>query len=61
MRELIRDPEPAGFMDLGGKESHRKFVHPKIRKPVGKSGYFGDDAKHYQEKVVYRAIEEAKQ
>ncbi|MCF7765761.1 MAG: type II toxin-antitoxin system HicA family toxin [Verrucomicrobia bacterium] len=58
-RELIRDLERAGFRDRGGQGSHRNFVHPKVTKPVGVSGNVGDDAKHYQERVVRRAIEEA--
>jgi predicted RNA binding protein YcfA (HicA-like mRNA interferase family) len=60
IRELIRDLERAGFRDRGGKGSHRNFVHPKVTKPVGISGNQGDDAKHYQETAVRRAIEEAK-
>jgi hypothetical protein len=36
------------------------FVHPLVAKPVGISGNLGEDAKHYQEKAVQRAIEEAK-
>ena len=61
IRELIRDLERAGFMDRGGKGSHRNFVHPKVAKPVGIAGNLGDDAKHYQERIVRRAIEEASQ
>jgi predicted RNA binding protein YcfA (HicA-like mRNA interferase family) len=59
IRELIRDLERAGFTDRGGKGSHRNFVHPNVSKPVGISGNSGDDAKHYQERAVRRAIEEA--
>ncbi len=61
VRELIRDLERAGFVDRGGKGSHRNFVHPRASKPVGISGNPGDDAKPYQEKAVRRAIAEAKQ
>ena len=60
IRELIRDLERAGFTERGGKGSHRNFVHPKVTKPVGICGNPGEDAKHYQEKIVRRAIEEAK-
>jgi predicted RNA binding protein YcfA (HicA-like mRNA interferase family) len=60
IRELIRDLERAGFRDRGGKGNHRNFVHLKVAKPVGISGNQGDDAKHYQETAVRRAIEEAK-
>jgi len=60
VRELIEDLERAGFVDRGGKGSHRNFVHPRVSRPVGLSGSPGDDAKHYQEKIVRRAIEEAR-
>jgi predicted RNA binding protein YcfA (HicA-like mRNA interferase family) len=59
IRELIRDLERAGFINEGGKGSHRKFVHPKTRSVVI-AGKEGDDAKQYQEKAVKRAIEESK-
>lgn len=50
--ELVR----AGFMDRGGKGSHRNFVHPQgVRLTV--SGQPGDDAKPYQERDVRRSIE----
>ena len=60
VRELIADLEEAGFIDRGGKGSHRNFVHPKVAKPVTISGNPADDAKHYQEKAVRAAIGEAK-
>lgn len=60
MRELIADLEAAGFVDRGGKGSHRNFTHPK-RLRVTLSGKPGDDAKRYQERDVRRAIEQAKE
>jgi predicted RNA binding protein YcfA (HicA-like mRNA interferase family) len=57
--DLIRDLERAGFVDRGGKGSHRNFVHPKASKPVTLAGHVGDDAKHYQERAVKLAIEES--
>lgn len=60
IRELIRDLERAGFVDRGGKGSHRNFVHAKVPKPVTLSGQPGDDAKHYQVRAVRLAIEESK-
>ena len=60
VRELIAELERAGFANRGGKGSHRNFVHPKVAKPVTVSGAAGDDAKHYQERAVRRAIEESK-
>ena len=61
IRELVADLEAAGFVDRGGKGSHRNFVHPNVSKPITLSGKLGDDAKAYQEKAVKLAIEESKQ
>jgi predicted RNA binding protein YcfA (HicA-like mRNA interferase family) len=60
IRELIADLQAAGFVDRGGKGSHRNFVHPKVARPVTISGAPGDDAKHYQIRAVNLAIEESK-
>jgi predicted RNA binding protein YcfA (HicA-like mRNA interferase family) len=59
IRELIADLEQAGFVDRGGKGSHRNFVHRRVAKPVTISGKPGDDAKVYQIRAVRRAIEES--
>ncbi len=56
VRELIRDLERAGFVDRGGKGSHRNLIHPK-GVAVTVSGKSGDDARPYQEKQVREAIE----
>ena len=59
IRELIRDLKKAGFVDRGGKGSHRNFTHlegPKITL----SGNPSHDAKRYQERDVERAIREVK-
>ena len=60
VRELIADLEASGFVDRGGKGSHRNFVHPKVSKPMTISGRLGNDAKQYQERAVKKAIEESK-
>ncbi|MCH8040001.1 MAG: type II toxin-antitoxin system HicA family toxin [Nitrospinae bacterium] len=60
VRELITELERAGFVNRGGKGSHRNFVHPKALKPVTISGKPGDDAKQYQLRAVQLAIEEAR-
>ena len=60
IRELIADLEAAGFVDRGGKGSHRNFVHPRVAKPITISGKTGDDAKAYQVRAVRRAVEDAK-
>ncbi len=58
IRELIADLKKAGFVDRGGKGSHRNFIHSCCTMPVTISGSPGDDAKNYQEKAVREAIEE---
>ena len=56
VRELIADLERAGFINRGGKGSHRNFQHPKgCRVTIG--GKAGDDARHYQERAVKQALE----
>lgn len=60
IRELIKELEQAGFINRGGKGSHRNFVHPNVTKRVVISGQLGSDAQHYQEKSVKAAIEDSK-
>jgi predicted RNA binding protein YcfA (HicA-like mRNA interferase family) len=60
VRELIAELDKAGFVDRGGKGSHRNFVHPKVARPVTISGNPGDDAKQYQVRAARLAIEESK-
>jgi predicted RNA binding protein YcfA (HicA-like mRNA interferase family) len=59
IRELMRILKRAGFVDRGGKGSHHNFTHPCGTK-LTLSGKPSDDAKHYQEKAVERAVQEAK-
>jgi predicted RNA binding protein YcfA (HicA-like mRNA interferase family) len=59
IRELIKQLEQAGFVNRGGKGSHRNFTHPNVTKPIVISGQTSDDAHHYQEKAVKAAIEES--
>jgi predicted RNA binding protein YcfA (HicA-like mRNA interferase family) len=61
IRDLIADLRAAGFIDRGGKGSHRNFIHPRSRQRVTISGALGDDAKNYQIDAVQRAIEESKE
>ena len=58
VRELIAELERAGFVDRGGKGSHRNYVHPRLSKPITISGKLGDDAKQYQIRAVRAAIAE---
>jgi predicted RNA binding protein YcfA (HicA-like mRNA interferase family) len=59
VRQLIADLEKAGFVNRGGKGSHRNFTHPGGLR-VTLSGRVGDDAKRYQERDVRRALEAVK-
>jgi predicted RNA binding protein YcfA (HicA-like mRNA interferase family) len=58
IRNLIRDLEKAGFINRGGKGSHRNFKHVSGLKIII-SGKLGDDAKRYQERDVKVIIKEA--
>ena len=59
IRQLIKELEKAGFINRGGKGSHRNFIHPKgIAMTI--SGKIGDDAKPYQEKEVDLKIKRSK-
>jgi predicted RNA binding protein YcfA (HicA-like mRNA interferase family) len=60
VRELVVLLKRAGFVDRGGKGSHRNFIHPSgVR--ITLSGNPGSDALPYQEKEVSACIEESKQ
>ncbi|MEA1053311.1 type II toxin-antitoxin system HicA family toxin [Lamprobacter modestohalophilus] len=59
IRELLRDLERAGFINRGGKGSHRNLEHTSGAR-ITLSGKLGDDAKPYQEREVQKKIEEAK-
>ncbi|MCH7752067.1 MAG: type II toxin-antitoxin system HicA family toxin [Planctomycetes bacterium] len=58
IRALIRDLEKAGFIDRGGRGSHRNFSHSQgVRVTI--SGRDHDDAKAYQEREVKKKIQES--
>jgi predicted RNA binding protein YcfA (HicA-like mRNA interferase family) len=57
LRELIRDLRESGFVDRGGKGSHRNFTHAGGTK-ITLSGNPAHDAKRYQERDVEKAIRE---
>ncbi|PKB83142.1 MAG: hypothetical protein BZY88_02865 [SAR202 cluster bacterium Io17-Chloro-G9] len=59
IRELVAELERAGFVNRGGRGSHRNFIHMNVVKPVTISGSLGDDAKQYQVRAVRLAIEES--
>ena len=53
--ELIQRLKKAGFVDRGGKGSHRNFKLPSGAK-ITISGSLGHDAKKYQERDVEKVI-----
>jgi predicted RNA binding protein YcfA (HicA-like mRNA interferase family) len=59
VRQLAAELEKAGFVNRGGKGSHRNFTHPKGLR-ITMSGHSGDDAKHYQKRDVRRALNAVK-
>jgi predicted RNA binding protein YcfA (HicA-like mRNA interferase family) len=60
LRELIAELERAGFINRGGKGSHRRFKHPVTKRTVVISGNLGHDAQRYQEIDVSEAVKEVK-
>jgi len=59
IRDLIYDLEQTGFLNRGGKGSHRNYQHDKgIRVTI--SGQLGEDAKPYQEREVKIKVQESK-
>ena len=60
IRELIAMLISAGFVDRGGKGSHRNFTHLRCGRPITISGSQGDDAKKYQIRQVETVIKESK-
>ena len=60
IRELVRELEKAGFVNRGGKGSHRNYEHSKGTR-ITISGQLGDDAKPYQIREVVKKIQESQQ
>ncbi len=58
IRQLIADLEKVGFVNRGGRGSHRNFLHPICPYIVRISGNPSADALPYQEKDVKRALKE---
>jgi predicted RNA binding protein YcfA (HicA-like mRNA interferase family) len=56
IRELIKKLESAGFINRGGKGSHRNYRHPEGVN-ITISGNLNNDAKPYQEKDVKKALQ----
>ena len=57
IRQLVADLENAGFINRGGKGSHRNFLHEK-GVAITISGKLVDDAKPYQERLIKQKIKE---
>jgi len=60
IRQLVSDLDAAGFAHVSTRGSHRKFNHGPTDTTVILAGASGDDAKHYMEKDVRKAIERSK-
>ena len=60
VRDLVAQLERAGFVNRGGRGSHRNFVHPRFPKSITISGGLGDDAKPYQVRDVEAAVKGSK-
>ena len=58
IRELARDLERAGFINRGGKDSHRNYEHPRAGR-ITLSGQPGDDAKPYPVREVTKKLQES--
>ena len=59
IRELLSELKRLGFIDRGGKGSHRNLIHKKgLRITI--SGKTGDDAKRYQEREVEEIVRRLK-
>lgn len=55
IRELIAELERNGFINRGGKGSHRNYEHISGFR-ITISGKLGDDARKYQEQLVKNVI-----
>ena len=60
IRELKSLLVKAGFTSSPGKGSHTKWSHPLLPGKLTLSGKDGADAKPYQEKDVYNAIQKVR-
>jgi hypothetical protein len=58
IRELYRDLKDAGWYQVPGSK-HAKFKHAKAKGSVILNPDEGDDAHHYEEKQVSKAIKAA--
>ncbi|MBT9096490.1 type II toxin-antitoxin system HicA family toxin [Methylovulum psychrotolerans] len=59
IKELIDELEKAGFVNRGGKGSHRNYTHPKGSR-ITISGQLSEDAKPYQVRETNKKVQETK-
>jgi hypothetical protein len=58
--DLVAELERAGFVNRGGKGSHRNFTLERCSRPVTIAGNTGADAKQYHIRAVRHTIRESK-
>jgi predicted RNA binding protein YcfA (HicA-like mRNA interferase family) len=60
IRELKAMLRQAGWVEIeGGKGSHTKWMHPRVKRRIIISGKDGDDAQPYQQRDVNFGVSEA--
>lgn len=60
IREMEKLITQAGWINRGGKGSHRNYVHPRTGAVVTLCGKTGDDCPRYLERQINKALEENK-
>jgi len=58
VREMESQIAKAGWINRGGKGSHRNWVHPLTGVVLTVSGKSGSDCPHYLERQIKKALEE---
>jgi len=58
IREVEKLVIKAGWINRGGKGSHRNYVHPRTGAVVTVCGKSGDDCPRYLERQINKALEE---
>jgi predicted RNA binding protein YcfA (HicA-like mRNA interferase family) len=58
IREVEKLVAKAGWINRGGKGSHRNYVHPTTGAVVTVCGKAGDDCPRYLERQIKKALEE---
>lgn len=61
IRELKQMLRKLGFKEIPGKGSHTNWIHPLYTGKITVSGKDSADAKPYQEKEVFRAIQQVEE